>query len=422
MSGLWWHGANLAAPALRLHLRRRARLGKEDPARLAEREGFGAARPPGPLFWFHAASVGESLSLLPLLEEMARRHPTLRFLVTTGTLTSARLLPERWPDVLAGRVAHRFVPLDVPDWWARFLEGWRPDAVALVESELWPNLLETLRRRRIPVSLVNGRLSARSARRWRRFAPGLAGRMLGSFALVLPRTTEDAERMVALGARHVAKPADLKRAAAPLPVDEIQLQALRAAIGDRPMLLAASTHPGEEEQVIAAHHRMAVPGLLTVLAPRHPHRGADLAALSGGSRRSLGCLPDAGPFHVADTMGELGLLYRAASVAFVGGSLVPHGGQNPLEPVRLLCPSLIGPHHGNFAELCAELFAAGALRQVEDAAALADAARSMLTNADAAAAMRRAAEGYTEAAAHIPGRLADALLATMPPRGTAGGT
>lgn len=421
MSRVWHHAAALASPALRFHLRRRARLGKEDPARLSEREGHGAARPAGPLFWFHAASVGESLSLLPLLEEMARRDPALHLLVTTGTVTSAQLLPARLPECLAGRVTHRYVPLDVPAWWARFLDGWRPDAAALVESELWPNLLAELERRGVPISLVNARLSARSSRLWRRFAPGLARRMLGSLALVLPRTAGDAERMAGLGARNLAPPADLKLAAAPLPADDEALAALRASVGARPVLLAASTHPGEEEQVLAARDRAAVPNLLTVLAPRHPHRGVALAALSGGGRRSEGALPDARAFYVADTMGELGLFYRIAGVAFIGGSLVPHGGQNPLEAVRLLCPALIGPHRLNFAELCDEMIAAGALREVADPDALADAVRTMLTNGDAAAAMRRAAQGFTEAAAYIPGRLADALLATMPRRGTARG-
>ncbi|HZH46075.1 MAG TPA: glycosyltransferase N-terminal domain-containing protein, partial [Roseococcus sp.] len=211
MNGLWRIAAGLAAPALRFHLRRRARTGKEDAARLPEREGFGAARPDGPLFWFHAASVGESLALLPLLEAMAQRAPSLNLLVTTGTVTSARLLPERLPPHLAGRVIHRYVPLDVPGWWERFLDGWRPDAAALVESELWPNLLDALARRRVPVSLVNARLSDRSAVRWGRFAPGLARRLLDSLALTLPRTAEDARRLQALGARHVGAPADLKR-------------------------------------------------------------------------------------------------------------------------------------------------------------------------------------------------------------------
>jgi 3-deoxy-D-manno-octulosonic-acid transferase len=165
---------------------------------------------------------------------------------------------------------------------------------------------------------------------------------------------------------------------------------------------------------------MEMPDLLTILAPRHPHRGAALAALSGGGQRSEGMLPDVRPFHVADTMGELGLFYRLAGAAFIGGSLVPHGGQNPLEAARLHCPALIGPHHFNFAELCAKLVAAGALREVAGADALADAARSVLTDAHAAAEMRRAAQGFSEAAAHIPGRLAEALLATMPRRETAG--
>ena len=423
MNGLWRVGAGLAAPALRLHLRLRARQGKEEAARLGEREGYGAARPPGPLFWFHAASVGESLALPPLLEAMAERHQQLNFLVTTGTVTSAALLPSRLPPQLAGRVQHRYVPLDVPRWWARFLDGWRPDAAALVESELWPNLLAALAVRRVPVSLVNGRLSRRSAERWSRFAPGLARRLLGSLALTLPRSREDAERLLALGAGRIGPVADLKRAAAPLPADPATLAALREAVGDRPVLLAASIHPGEDAQLLEAHARIGLPGLLTILAPRHPDRGAALAALSGGGRRAAGELPDGRPFYVADTMGELGLFYRLAGVAFIGGSLVAHGGQNPLEAARLLCPALIGPHHANFAEPCAELGAAGALKVVPDAAALAEAARVVLTDPGAAAAMRRAAQGFAEAAAHIPGQLAEALLATLPlfPPGTEGG-
>ncbi|MFL1460682.1 3-deoxy-D-manno-octulosonic acid transferase [Roseococcus sp. DSY-14] len=406
----WAALAGAAAPALRWHLRRRAAAGKEDAARLPEREGFGAARPAGPVIWLHAASVGEALAVLPLADALLAAAPELHVLLTTGTVTSAVLLRERWPALDSGRATHRFAPLDVPAWVGRFLDGWRPDAAAFVESEIWPNTLAALAARGVPAALVNGRLSPRSFARWRRWAPGPARRLLGGFARVLPRSAEDAARFAALGAR-VEPPADLKRAAPPLPADAAALAALRAAAGGRPVWLAASTHPGEDEQVVAAARAAAVPGLLTVIVPRHPQRGAAVAALCGGAgRRSQGALPDAGPFHVADTIGELGLFYRLAGAAFIGGSLVPHGGQNPLEAARLGCPALMGPHRFNFTEAAAELEAAGALRPVAGADALARAVRDVLTVPQAALEMRRAAAGFAQAAEEIPHRLAARLL------------
>lgn len=419
---MWHLAAGLLAPALRLNLRRRVRQDKEDPARLGEREGFGAARPGGRLFWFHAASVGEVLSLVPLLEEIARLEPALHLLVTTGTVTSARLLPKRLGASLAGRVIHRYAPLDVPAWVERFLDGWRPDAAALVESELWPNTLAALGKRGVPVSLVNARLSEKSASRWRRYAPSLARQLLGGIALILPRTAEDAGRLALLGGKAIEAPADLKLAASPLPAHPATLAALRTAIAGRRVLLAASTHPGEDEMVMQAQAAIGLPGLLTILAPRHPHRGDGLARLCQGGRLSLGDLPDERPFFVADTIGDMGLLYRVADVAFIGGSLVPHGGQNPLEAAKLLCPALMGPHRGNFTELADALLAAGALREVVDAEALAQSARAVLTDAGVAAAMRQGAQGFTEAASHIPGRLARSLIATLPRMGKAGHT
>ncbi len=335
LAGLIWRcAASLAAPLLPLYLRRRAARGKEIAARLPERRGAHAARPPGPLLWLHAASVGETLSVLPVLEALAARAPRLTVLLTTGTVTGAALLDQRLPAGLRGRVLHRFVPLDVPRWVARFLDGWRPDAGAIVESELWPNLIAAARARRIPLALVNGRFSARSARRWRH-AAGLGREVMEGFALVLAQSSADAGRFAALGARAVRAPGNLKDAAAPLPAAPEALAALRAAIGGRPVLLGASTHPGEEAILLAAHRLLAeeFPGLLTLLAPRHPERGPALAALAAehalpAARRAAGELP--GPqtaVYVADTLGELGLFYRLASVGLVGGSLVPHGGQ-----------------------------------------------------------------------------------------------
>jgi 3-deoxy-D-manno-octulosonic-acid transferase len=419
---VWRIGAALLAPVLPLHLSYRAACGKEIAARLRERRGEGADRPAGRLFWMHAASVGETLSVVPVLAAMARRDAELRFLVTTGTVTSADLLARRLPADLAPRVAHRFVPLDVPAWAARFLDGWRPNAGAFVESEIWPNLLAAASARGLPMALVNGRMSPRSATRWRR-APGLARRSLGTFRLVLARSEGDAARLGQLGARAARCWGDLKSAASPLPADAGTLAALREAIGPRPVFLAASTHPGEEGKVLAAHRELAMdlPGLLTIIVPRHPDRGSAIAGQAEAAglataRRSLGSVPGREvAVYVADTLGELGLFYRLAGVALVGGSLVPHGGQNPLEPARLGCPILFGPHMWNFEEPVERLTAAGGALRLADPAALAPAVRDMLSQPDRARALANAAAAVADSHAGLPDRVAEALLALMPP-------
>ncbi len=423
MSGLlsaWSGAARLAAPGLRLLLRLRAARGKEIAGRLGERRGRAdGPRPAGPLLWLHGASVGESLSLLPLIEEIARRAPELALLVTTGTATSARLFPHRIEEAgLAGRVTHRFAPLDVPGWIGRFLDHWRPDALVLVESEIWPNLLTALDRRGVPRMLVNGRLSERSFARWRRL-PGTARALFGGFARIAARSEADAARFAALGAARVEVAGDLKFAAPPLPADPALLAALGARIGARPAWLAASTHPGEEAMAFAAHRALAAahPGLLSIVVPRHPERGAAIAAAARGltvRRRGAGeGPPEDGGAWIADTLGELGLFYRLAPIVLVGGSLVAHGGQNPLEPARLGCALAVGPHHGNFAEAVARLAAAGAVRILPGPEALAPFLAGMLADPAAREAMAaraaRAAGGY----AALPGRLAGSVLALL---------
>jgi len=428
LAGAYARATALLAPALGFHLRRRARRGKEIAARLDERRGAGAARPAGPLLWLHAASVGETISILPLLEALAARAPGLGFLLTTATVTGAETLTRRLPAALAGRVQHRFLPLDVPGWVARFLDGWRPDAGVLVESELWPNLIAGCGARGIPLALINARFTPRSAARWQRWAPGFGRRLAAGFRFATAQSEADAARLRSWGFADVRTPGNLKDAAAPLPADPAALQALRAAIGDRPVFLAASTRAGEEPIVLAAaaQLRARLPDLLTILVPRHPERGAAIAALATPPlpRRAAGALPQPGDaVYLADTLGELGLFYRLAGVALIGGALVPLGGQNPREAARLGCPILIGPHHFNFQPVVAALLAAGGAVLVEDAATLARTAGDVLTNPSRARSMAAAATAALGAEAELPERIAQWLLDLLPGQaeGSSGG-
>jgi 3-deoxy-D-manno-octulosonic-acid transferase len=417
LPALWSAAATAAAPLLPVWLRARAARGKELPRRLDERRGVETTpRPPGRLVWVHAASVGETVSVLPVVTALANLAPDVTVLMTTGTVTSARLLATRLPALgLERRVVHRFVPLDVPAWAARFLDHWRPDAAAFVESELWPNLLAALRRRRVPAMLVNARLSPRSAARWAR-APATARTILSSFARVQARAESDAARLRALGAHGVTAPGDLKFSAEPLPVDNAELARLRARLGGRPVWLAASTHPGEEAIAAAVHRRLAPahPGLLTIVAPRHPDRGARIAhELGEPPRRAAGADPPAGEgLWIADTLGELGLLYRLAPVVLVGRSLLPPGGgQNPVEPARLGCAVAVGPHAGNFEDALALL--GPAVARVADEPALAEWAGAMLADPAARAAAGAAARSAVARHDDLPLLTARTLLDLM---------
>jgi len=306
-------------------------------------------------------------------------------------------------------VLHRFAPLDVPAWVRRFLEHWKPDVAGFVESELWPNLLAACRARGIPTMLINARLSDRSLRRWRR-VPGLARHVLGGFARVQPRSATDAERLRILGCGRVGEPGDLKFAAPPLPVDEAELQRLGLALAGRPVWLAASTHPGEETIVLDAHRalRPRHPGLLTVIAPRHPDRGHSIPA---AAYRSRGDDPPSEGVWVADTLGELGLWYRLTGMAFIGRSLLPPGGgQNPLEPARLGCAIAVGPHTGNFSDSVAMLREVGALTVVGDAAELAGWVDRLLCDPSLCRETGRAAVETVQRHSDLPRRTADALL------------
>jgi 3-deoxy-D-manno-octulosonic-acid transferase len=412
----WTVATTLLAPALRLHLRRRAANGREITARLPERRGIDPTpRPAGPLLWMHAASVGETMSILPVLDALRHRA---KVLLTTGTVTSQELLDQRIPEHgLSGDVLHRFAPLDVPAWVARFLSHWRPDAACFVESELWPNQLAACQAMGIPLMLVNARMSDRSFGLWQH-VPGFARRVLGGFAHVQARGDQDAERLKALGAPHVESPGDLKFSAPPLPVDQPEFDRLRDRLAGRPIWLAASTHSGEETLIAEAHRHLAhrYPGLLTIIAPRHPDRGPALATELDAPRRSAKQDPPAdGGIWIADTMGELGLWYRLARIAFVGRSLLPPGGgQNPLEPARLGCTIAVGPHTGNFSDHVALLRQAGGLVEVADGAALVQFVSGMLDNPDQCRRLGQLAADSVRRHADLPARTADALLSLLP--------
>lgn len=362
-----------ATPLVPALLSYRLKKGKEHPIRLGERRGeTKIARPPGPLVWLHAASVGELISVLPLIERIRARD--LNVLVTSGTVTSAGVAEKRLPP----DVIHQFAPVDVPQFAARFLDHWKPNLGLFVESDLWPGMILAASERGIPLILVNGRLSERSFHRWRMF-PRTIGTLLRRFDLCLAQSSDDGARYAGLGAPRITTSGNLKLDAPAPGADEDKLAALREAIGNRPVVAAASTHPGEEAAIMDAHRRLkhSFPGLLTIVAPRHPDRGpgiAEIAKVSGLTAvlRSQGQLPrPSTDIYVADTIGELGLVYRLARIVFVGGSLVGHGGQNPIEAIKLGVAVLHGPYVANFAEIYAALDEAGGAEQIADSGKLA---------------------------------------------------
>ncbi|MGD9923812.1 MAG: 3-deoxy-D-manno-octulosonic acid transferase [Pseudorhodoplanes sp.] len=357
-----------AEPLANLWLKRRLRRGKEIKERLAERHGEpGLDRPAGPLVWLHGASVGEITSVFPLIEQL--RMQDVNLLVTSGTVTSAKVVKDRLPE----DVIHQFIPLDAPRFVTRFLHHWRPDLGLFIEQDLWPNLILAAARRRIPLVLINGRMSEQSFKGWhslRRTAKAL----LGKFDLCLAQSALDAERFAQLGMPSVQITGNLKLDVPAPPADEIKLAEMQRAAADRQVLVAASTHPGEDDAVIEAHRRARKgrPRLLTIIAPRHPERGPDILnrAVASGSRamlRSRGVTPDVRTdIYIADTMGELGLFYRLAHVVFMGGSIVEHGGQNPIEAAKLGKPILHGPNVWNFHDIYAALDAARGAEEVEN--------------------------------------------------------
>ncbi len=402
-----------ATPLAGLIIRQRLKQGKEDASRAGERRGVSAAeRPHGPLIWVHGASVGEVLAAAALIEELRARGFSV--LLTSGTATSAAVVAKRFPrDVI-----HQFIPYDAPRFVARFLDHWRPDLALFIESDLWPNLILIAARRRVPMVLINGRMSPRSYPRWQRFSQTI-GALLGRFDLCLAQSETDAARFAALGGRDVRMTGNLKLDVPAPPADQARLDRLLGVTRGREVIVAASTHPGEEEIVAAAHRRLAarVPSLLTVIVPRHPARGGMVAEAVGATGlkvalRSQERLPSATTdVYVADTMGELGLFYRLAPIVFMGGSLVPHGGQNPIEAVKLGAAIVHGPHVFNFAEVYHALDQAGGALPVADEAALVGQLDHLLRNPAARHQVLTAAE---DVVVELGGALQRTLAALQP--------
>lgn len=400
----------------------RAKQGKEDPVRVDERLGLtSVGRPAGDLVWLHGVSVGETLSLLPLVERLRKARPDLTVLVTSGTLTSATLLARRLPP----GVIHQFAPVDAPGAVAAFLDHWKPSLAVFVESELWPNLILEARRRGVKLVLASARITEKTVEGWRRF-PGAVREILSAFDRILPQDETSAARLESLGARidgHV----NLKLSGEAPPHDPAAFTRLSAAIGDRPVVVAASTHDGEEIALVRALDKLA-DRLCLIIVPRHPDRTPDItAALTrDGYRfalRSQGRELDRDTdLYVADTLGEMGLFLRLADVVVMGGSFSaslekpPVGGHNPLEPARLGKPAVTGPDMTNWAAVADALVNAGGLIVVQAPWDLPAVLAPLL--ADEADAKRMGERGRRAAAEAGSGldRLWDALEPLLPPR------
>ncbi len=396
----------LLGPLLGVWLRLRVRQGKEDPERLGERFGRASQdRPAGRLIWLHAASVGESGVALQLADGLLGRDPQSHILITTGTRTAEAKVRAAARD----RVLHQYSPLDRPDVARRFLAHWRPDLAVFVESEIWPNLILAAQAQGAALALVNARLSPKSLASWAR-APRAARQVFAAFASITTADQRTAEGLIGLGARRAAYLGNIKFAAPAPPIDVMGRAWLHREIATRPVWLAASTHAGEEEIVVEAHDqlRRAHPDALMIIAPRHPERGAEVAALAGGApQRSRKAQIGEAAIYVADTMGEMGTLYASVPMALVAGSLRPDlKGHNPMEPAKIGCAILSGPYVESFEEAFEALRRAGGVRIVDGASRIAAAVSELW--ADDAARGRLA-----DAAGGVAGEAGPALAATL---------
>ncbi|WP_182080733.1 3-deoxy-D-manno-octulosonic acid transferase [Bombella favorum] len=371
---IWSLIGHIAMPWLRRHARKRLHQGKEDNTRLPERFARpGVARPPHAqhLLWIHAASVGESRCILPVANQLLMDCPDLTILMTTTTLTGGKTVATH-PATHTGRLIHQLIPYDAPHLLERFMRYWQPIGLVLTESELWPGLLGLCRKRQLPVMLLNGRFSPQSAARWR-WATPLLRHLMKPCSWIMPRSLEDERAFARFGIGPLLPPADLKEDTPPLPFNKNEAAALRRQIGQRPIFVAASTHPGEEDIIVEAVRkaREKRPDLLGIIIPRHPERGRELAQYHQAPQRSKQQLPHPqDDLWIIDTLGEVGLFFQLADRVFIGNSLtLPGGGHNPLESLHFQRPTAIGPYMQNWVDLCSRY--AASLHRINDANTLA---------------------------------------------------
>jgi len=363
-------------------LRARARRGKEDLDRRSERYGYASwKRPDGPLVWLHAASVGESLAIMPLIKRMESFG--INLVLTTGTVTSAGVAEQR----LSERTVHQYVPIDMPRAVSRFLDHWKPDLAIFAESEIWPTTIEELSNRKVPQVLVNARMSDRSNKRWSK-RTSLAHAIFNKLSLVIAQSQLDAERFSRLGAPSVATAGNLKIDVGVPVADRADVDKLLSEIGARPTWLAISTHKGEEESIALVHRMLAkqLPNLLTILVPRHPDRTEEVLAdiekhgLNITSRSSKADIVSETQVFLGDTIGEMGLYLRLSNIAFMGKSLKSQGGQNPIEPAVTNTAILSGRYVQNFRDTYQALLDGGGARLVKDEKMLAQQVLFLLRN------------------------------------------
>lgn len=411
--------SRLALP-FALRVERKKLQAAEYGQRFGEKQGRASiTRPAGRVIWFHAASVGESLSVLSLITHLAERLPDSQFLITSGTVTSADLIAKRLPP----RSHHQFAPLDAPGPVRRFLTYWQPNAVVFVESELWPNMLRCIADAGYPMALLNARMSERSAARWSK-TPATARALLSGFQLILTQNESMAQTMAALGANssRIVAGVNLKSMSTPLPVDADAATAISEALAGRPVWVASSTHAEEEEIVLEAHKKLLEthPDLCLLLAPRHPDRSDDVASLIKARgwpdiRRSAAGLPrpDA-PVYLADTLGELGTWYALTDIVFLGGSLRAIGGHNPFEVAQAGAVILSGQHVTNFQETYDALTAHGGPSLLDSTPeALATAVRTLLVQASTLEQAKRASAALISTQTDALDRVAQQLMTAL---------
>ncbi len=388
------------------YIKKRKKRGKEDTKRFNERMGKPKLkRPEGKLFWFHGASVGESISMLPLINKMLETYPNAHVMVTTGTTTSAEIMGKRLPE----RAFHQYLPIDNPVFATRFLRHWQPTAVLWFESDFWPAMISGIKRKKIPLILVNGRISNKSFKRWKQF-DYIIKEILDCFTFCLGQTEEDAYRLKVLGAKDSMCFGNLKYAGAPLPIDKDKKEVIVKETDNRTLWLASSTHEDEEMKIARFHNdiKKEFPDLLLICAPRHPQRGADLQermkkeyGLNVSLRSKGEAISKQTDVYIADTIGELGLWYDICPIVFIGGSLIPHGGQNFIEPSRQKDAVIVGPHMHNFTDAVNRAKKADAVIQVNDVLELNDAVKQLLRNKELLEAKRSLAFNWAESESKV---------------------